>query len=213
MAGMSLLPEELQRPQECARPLFPADGITPLIDQDRQIAVALHPARIAGTDDGFRGRPHRPRLLQIAVAAAGDPGHLRGKPLDVVGLPLQHRSWNKEWEVGVLDPGCLDPRVEPSHHQLPQTVAIRPDHLAATHGRVVGESRLLHDLDVPAVEVVLLVDQFLDVSTISHGHLHARDAPSGAATRALTASVRKLAARAALAAARWGVNEERRSRR
>ena len=112
--------------------------------------------------------PHRPRLLQLLAAAAGDPGHLRGESLDVLGLALQHRFRDEEREVGVLDAGRLDPGVEPVHHPLPQPIAVGPDHLAAAHRAIVGQLRLAHDLDVPAVEIVFLIDQFFDVASFGH---------------------------------------------
>src|SRR5262249_21772438 len=58
--------------------------------------------------------------------------------------------------------------VEPRHHPLPQPEPVGTDHLAPADRRIVRQLRLLDDLDVPAVEVVLLVDQLLDVLAICH---------------------------------------------
>ena len=49
--GMAFLPEELRGAQEQAGPHFPADDVRPLVDQDRQVAVRLHPFGIGRADD------------------------------------------------------------------------------------------------------------------------------------------------------------------
>ena len=75
--GVPLLPEELGRAQEEARAQLPAHDVGPLVDEQRQVAVALHPAREGGADDGLRGRPHDERLLQLGLGV-GDRARRRG---------------------------------------------------------------------------------------------------------------------------------------
>ena len=67
---MALLPEELGGAQEQPRAHLPADDVGPLVDQDRQIAIRLHPLGVHGADDRFAGGPHDQRLFQLA---AGGP--------------------------------------------------------------------------------------------------------------------------------------------
>ncbi len=50
VGGVTFLPEELGRSQEEARAHFPAHHVAPLVDQDGQVAVALHPLGVHVTD-------------------------------------------------------------------------------------------------------------------------------------------------------------------
>ncbi len=45
--GVALLPEKFGRAQEQARAHFPAHDVGPLVDEDGQVAVGLHPLRVA----------------------------------------------------------------------------------------------------------------------------------------------------------------------
>ena len=60
--GVAFLPEELGGAQEDARPHFPADDVGPLVDEDRQVAIALDPLRVARADDRLAGGPDDERL-------------------------------------------------------------------------------------------------------------------------------------------------------
>src|SRR3712207_9095306 len=54
--GVAFLPEELERTQEQARAHLPPDHVRPLVDEQRQVAVALHPLREHRVDDRLRRR-------------------------------------------------------------------------------------------------------------------------------------------------------------
>jgi hypothetical protein len=60
--SVAFLPKELRGAQEQTRAHFPADDIGPLVDQDRQVAVGLHPLRVAGADDCLGCWPNDQRL-------------------------------------------------------------------------------------------------------------------------------------------------------
>src|SRR3546814_2263312 len=64
---MAFLPQEFAGAQEHARAHFPAHDIRPLIDLQRQVAPALHPAAHRRTDDGFRRRADDQRLFQLRL--------------------------------------------------------------------------------------------------------------------------------------------------
>ncbi len=64
--GVSFLPQELGGPQKHPRPHFPADDVGPLVDQNRQIAMTLHPLGVRGADDRFAGRANDQRFFQLA---------------------------------------------------------------------------------------------------------------------------------------------------
>ncbi len=95
---MALLPEEFGGAQEEPRAHLPAHHIGPLVDLQRQVAVALDPAGKGVADDGFRGRPHDQRLFQLGVRIGlqlavdqlqpvmGDDRHLLGETLHVLGF-------------------------------------------------------------------------------------------------------------------------------
>ena len=100
--GVAFLPEEFRGPQEKARAHFPADDVCPLIDEDRQVAIGLHPLRVARADDRLAGRPHDERLGQFrrgrgpqAAPAIGLQAVMRdhraflGEALDVLRLLRQ----------------------------------------------------------------------------------------------------------------------------
>ena len=65
--GVALLPEELRGAQEQARAHLPAHDVGPLVDEQRQVAIALDPALERVADDRLRRRPHDQRLLELGV--------------------------------------------------------------------------------------------------------------------------------------------------
>ena len=99
--GVAFLPEEFRGAQEQARAHFPAHDIGPLVDQDRQIAVGLHPLRVARADDclgrwpndqrlGQRtGRHHFPIGIQLQPVMSDD-GAFLGEAFDVLRFLLQN---------------------------------------------------------------------------------------------------------------------------
>ena len=163
------LPEELGRAQEEARPQLPADDVRPLVVEQGQIAVRLHPAGIRRPDQRLGGGTHRERLVQLLPARLGDDGDLGCEPFDQLPLLRQHRRGHEQREVHVLVAGCFDPVVELALDRLPDRIAVRLDHHRAAHGRVLGEPGAAHDLAVPGGEVTRLAGQ--------SGRAH-RDAPA-----------------------------------
>ena len=101
--GVAFLPEELGRAQEQARAHLPADDVGPLVDEERQVAIALHPARERVADDRLGGRPDDQRLFelaggtQLAVRAGFQPvmrddRAFLGEAFDVLGFLLQEAT-------------------------------------------------------------------------------------------------------------------------
>ncbi len=170
--GVPFLPEELGGAQERARHLLPAHDIGPLVDEDRQIAPRLDPLGVHGADDGFRGRPDDELLLQLLAAAVRDVRDLRRKPLDVLRLALEEALGNEQRKVRVHVTGSLDPIVQGPLQQLPDGVAVGPDHHASFDRRVVGQLRPAHDIQVPAREILRARRDFRDERFL--GFLHHR---------------------------------------
>ncbi len=165
MRRMPFLPQELGGAQEQPRAHFPAHDVGPLVDQQRQVAIALHPARERIADDRLRRRPDDERLLELARGhelAVGvdlepmvrDDRALLREALDVRGFLLQERQRDEQRKVGVLVARRLEHVVEGPLHVLPERVAPRPDDHAAAHRRVLGEVRARDDLLIP-LRVVL----------------------------------------------------------
>ena len=166
--GVAFLPEKLGGPQEEARAHFPADDIGPLIDEDRQVAVRLHPLRVGRADDRLARGADDQRLGQLGrrrgtQAAAGrglepvmrDDGALLGEAFHVLGLLREIAQRDEEREVRVLVPGRLERGIEEALHVLPDAVAPRLDDHAAAHIRRLGHLGGAHHLLVPLGEVFL----------------------------------------------------------
>ena len=117
--GVAFLPEKLGRAQKQARPHFPAHDVGPLIDQDRQVAIGLHPFRVARADDRLGRRPNDERLSQrtrrfhfsIGVhfqPAVRDDRAFFGEAFDVLRFFREITQRNEKREIGVLMPGGLE---------------------------------------------------------------------------------------------------------
>ena len=154
VGGVALLPEELAGAQEEAGPQLPAHDVGPLVQQQRQVAVALDPLGHELADDGLAGGPDDDRLLELLAPGEGDHRQLGAEALDVLGLPLEVGLGDEEREVGVLGAARLDAGVDLGLHPLPDGVAVGPDDHRAPDGTVLGQLGLLEDVLVPAREVV-----------------------------------------------------------
>lgn len=53
VGGVTFLPEEFGCAEEEAGAEFPADDVSPLVDEDGEVAVGTGPAGVGGSDDGF----------------------------------------------------------------------------------------------------------------------------------------------------------------
>ena len=62
--SMAFLPKEFGGAQEKTRPHFPAHHVGPLVDENRQIAIGLHPACVARADNCLARWPDHQRLGQ-----------------------------------------------------------------------------------------------------------------------------------------------------
>ena len=141
--------KELEEP----RAHLPADDVGPLVDEQRQVAVALDPLGVHRVDDRLGGGPDDQRLLQLLAAAVGHHRHLRGEPFDVLRLPRHEALWDEQREIGVLVPGVLEHLVQRLLHLLPDGVAVRPDNHAPTDRAIIGELSPGNDLVVPRAEI------------------------------------------------------------
>ncbi len=165
---VALLPEELGGAQEDARAELPADHVRPLVDQQGQVTVTLHPLGEVLVDDRLGGGPDDDRLLELLAAAVGDHRELGCEALDVLGFLGQVGLRDEHREVGVLRACLLDAGVHLLLHPLPQAVAIRSDDHGAAHRTVVGQFGLVDEVLVPTREVVRLGGEN---GCLSHGRI------------------------------------------
>src|SRR6266550_9245011 len=179
--SMPFLPQELRGAQKQPRAHLPADDVAPLVEQHRQVAVALDPFREHAVDDRLRRRPYDEGFLErgrwidldgtLALFACRpqprmcDERNLLRESFDVLGLLREVAHRDEEREVGVLVAARLDHVVERALHQLPDAVAVRPDHHAPAHGRIVGQLGLGNDVAVPLAEVF---GAWCDLLCLSH---------------------------------------------
>ena len=164
--GMAFLPEELGGAEEEARAHLPADDVGPLIDEDREVAVGLHPLGVSLADDGLGSRADDERLFELTggdelairsgfEARVGDDGAFLGEAVDVRGFLLDVADRDEEREVGVHVAGLLEHRVEVAVDVLPEGVTPRLDHHATTDRAVLGQVGVLDHLQIPLGIVIL----------------------------------------------------------
>ena len=161
---VALLPEELRGAQEQPRAQLPTDHVAPLVEQQRQVTVALDPLGHVLANDGLRGRTHHDRFGQFFATRVRDDGQFGAESLDVLGLALEVTERDEEGEIGILGPGLLDSRVHLGLHPLPDRPPVGADHHRAAHRSVVGHLALGDDVLIPAREVFALRGQ----NTLSH---------------------------------------------
>ena len=185
MHGVAFLPEEFRGAQEQARAHFPADDVGPLVDQDRQIAIGLHPLRVARADDRLGGWPNDQRLGQrtgrhhfpIGIQlqpVMGDDRAFLGETFDVLRFLLQVAERNEEREIGVLVPGRLEHGVERALHVFPDAVAPGLDHHAAAHVARLRHVGGADDLLIPFGKIFLAARADGGFWNVRLGHGEAR---------------------------------------
>nr|BFF23920.1 hypothetical protein GCM10025732_18850 [Glycomyces mayteni] len=148
--GVALLPQELRGAQEQAGAQLVAHDVAPLVEQQGQVAVGVHPLRHVLADDGLGGGADRELLFELLAAAVRDHPQLGREALDVVGLAGEVGLGDEQGERGVLRAGLLDAGVHLGRHALPQGEAGRTDHLRAARRPVLCQLGLGDDVLVPA---------------------------------------------------------------
>src|SRR5437588_390028 len=138
--GMSLLPQKLGGAEKQPGPTPPAHDVASLVQEQRQVAVALNPLREHRVDDRFGRGPHHERLLErrrrvghhrlgtrLAGGLEAGVRHQRDflrEPLDVLGFLGEEAHGNEQGEVGVAMTRRLEHVVQGALHQLPHMIAV-----------------------------------------------------------------------------------------
>lgn len=104
---MAFLPQELGRSQEEPWAKFPAHHVCPLVDEQRQVTVALGPFGEERVYDRLARGAHDDRLLELLAAPVRHHCQLGAEAFDVLRLAAEIAFGDQEREVGVLGPAAL----------------------------------------------------------------------------------------------------------
>jgi hypothetical protein len=157
--SVPFLPEEFSGTQEEPGPQLPPNDVAPLVEEQRQVAIALQPFRHVFADDSLARGPDHHRLVEHPSSCHRDDGELRAEPLDVLGFAPEVGLGYEQRKVRVLRAARLDPEVELGLHAFPEAVPVRPDDHRSAHGTVLGQLGLAQHVLVPTREVVALRGQ------------------------------------------------------
>ena len=169
VSGVPFLPEKLRSAQKDAGTHFPAHHITPLIDEQGEIAVTLHPARKGRADDGLAGGANNKRLRQFTGGhhlhaavrllhgfqpVVRDHGAFFGEAFNMRCFLLQIAQGNEQREVGVEVAGVFEHPVHLPLDVFPDAVAPGLDDHAAADFRILRHVGGLDDFLIPLREII-----------------------------------------------------------
>jgi len=129
--------------------VFPAENVGPLVDQHRQIPIALDPLAVHVPDDRLGGGAEGQPLLQLFTAGLGHPGQFGVEAFHVVLFLLEKALRHQHREIGVAVPRFLEALVEAGLDPLPEFVAVRLEHDATANRGVIHQVGLSDGVDVP----------------------------------------------------------------
>ena len=187
VGGVALLPKKFSRAQKEARAHLPPHDIRPLVDENRQVAVRLHPARVHFADDCLGSRADDQRFVErrggreLSVGAelqagVGDHRALLCKPLNVLRFLFEIAHGNEEREIGVHVTRRLEHLVERRLHVLPKGISPRLYDHAAADGAVFRQVGGFDYLLVPLG--IVLFPRGLDCGSFFLCHIEKRQAGS-----------------------------------
>src|SRR5215471_6396390 len=108
VGGVTLLPQEFGCTQEEGCALLPTHNVVPLVYQDGQVTVALHPLGISVANNCLAGRTDSIWLFQFLAATARHPRHFRRESFNMFGFSLQEAAGDEQREVGIDYPRFLE---------------------------------------------------------------------------------------------------------
>ena len=163
VSRMALLPKEFSRTQEETGTHLPTHHVSPLVAEDRQVAVGINPVLIGVPDDSLRSGSNDELLLQTSLGVnhhtrtvgvvlqtiVGHHSTLLGKALNMFSLSAEEALGNEQREVGVDVARLLEHFVKLALHLLPDGVTVRLDDHTAAHSRLLSQVSLNHQLIIP----------------------------------------------------------------
>ena len=136
---MSLLPKELGSPQKKSGSLFPTHHVSPLVDQNREISVAIDPLRIHVSNHCFGSWTNDQWLFQLFTPAYGHHRTLWAESLNMLSFSVQELLWNQQWEVGIYMSRFFEHSVQPSLHRFPDRKSARANDHASLDRSVISQ--------------------------------------------------------------------------
>lgn len=163
MSGVTFLPEEFRRAEEEASAHLPTDDVGPLIDEERQISIALNPLLVGAPNDRLacganderffkfgRGIDFHARLVGGgAQTVVGDDSAFLREAFHVLSFFTEEVDRNEKGKVSVAMTGCFKATIEFLLHFLPDRVAIGSDDHTAADGGMIREFRFANDVEIP----------------------------------------------------------------
>ena len=135
---MPFLPIEFKGAQKEFGAHLPPDNVSPLVDQDRQVPVALNPFGIHGPDDGFRSWADDQRFFQFLSATVCDYCQFRRKAFNVFFFFGHKGLWDEQRESSIDMTSCFETFIKSLLDVLPERPTIRAYHHAAANWGVIS---------------------------------------------------------------------------
>ena len=168
VSRVTFLPEELAGAEEKACAHLPSHDVTPLVDQQGQVAIGLYPVLEGVPDDSLRrwaddefllklgGRINHYAVVRLVSleAVVRDDCTLLCKAFHMLCLFREETLRDEQGEVGVLHASLFEHVVECVLHLLPDCIAVRLDDHAAAHVALLREVCLNHQFVVPFAVVL-----------------------------------------------------------
>ena len=124
------------------------------------------------TEQSLRGRTDAEAVLQLLVAAHGDPGALGSEALHMVLLLLEQGLGDQNREIHVLMTGFLELLVQVCLDVLPDGVAIGTIDEHTLYRGIVDQFCLFADVSVPLSEIHVTGGNGVYLSLILCHNLH-----------------------------------------
>ena len=168
MSRMSFLPKELACTEEETSSHLPPHYITPLIYQERKVAITLNPILESVPNDGFRSGTNDEFLFQFGCRINHNSimrlvcletivsyyGTLLSKAFHMLRFLREETLGNEQGEISILNASLLEHIVEGALHLLPNCITVRLDDHAAANVALLGQIGLYHQFVVPFAVVL-----------------------------------------------------------
>ncbi len=103
---------------------LPSNNVTPLVDEQWEIAIASDPFCVGVVHDSFRCWADCQPFRKFTVSSMGDPGDFWGKSFDMVFFFIQEFFRDQEGKVGVFYSFFLEFWIEIGYDGFPDFIAV-----------------------------------------------------------------------------------------
>ena len=154
MGSVSLLPKELRSPEKKSGSLFPTHHVSPLVDQNRQISIAIDPLRIHVANHCFGSWTDDQWLFQFFTSPNGHHRTLWAESLNMLSFSVQELLRNQQREVGIYMSCFFEHSVQPRLHCFPDCKATRANDHASLDRSVISQLTCFDNIQIPLGVVV-----------------------------------------------------------